>query len=132
MVVRKPNHQQIRPARIYQTITALMDHRVKPRLRVQEPIWYKVVESIPPSEILTRPLPPQHRIPNLNAKKASRLFQPQQLSYPEDALRREFYKDHPWELARPRMVIEMDGKDALRCDWSKGLRQRGMPLSGES
>lgn len=30
------------------------------------------------------------------------------------------------------MIIEMDGKDALRYDWSKGLRQPGMPLCGES
>lgn len=30
------------------------------------------------------------------------------------------------------MVIEMDGKDARRCDWSKGLKQPGIPLSGES
>ncbi|KAI0136790.1 mitochondrial ribosomal protein S25 [Xylariales sp. AK1849] len=131
-MVRAPAQRQIRPARVYQTVTTLMDHRIIPTLKVQQPVWYKVVESIPPSEMLTRPLPPQHRVPGHNIRKASRLFQPQQLVFDEDGLRRQFYKDHPWELARPRMIIEMDGKDALRCDWSRGLRQPGIQLSGES
>ncbi|KAH6657655.1 37S ribosomal protein Rsm25 [Truncatella angustata] len=133
-MVRKPDVRQARPARVYQTVTTLMNHRVQPQLKVQQPVWYKVIENIPPSEILTRPLPPQHKAydPRTSkVRKASRLFQPQQLLYEEDALRQRFYKDHPWELARPRMIIEMDGKDAQRCDWSKGLRQPGIPLSGE-
>ncbi|ORY56907.1 37S ribosomal protein rsm25 [Pseudomassariella vexata] len=131
-MVRKPHLRQVRPARVYQTVTKLMDHRVMPKLRVQQPVWYKVVESIPPSEMITRPLPPQHIIPKGKERKPSRLYQPQQLTYPEDKLRRRFYRDHPWELARPRMIVEMDGKDSQRCDWSKGLRQPGMQLSGES
>ncbi|KAK8107442.1 mitochondrial 37S ribosomal protein mS23 [Apiospora kogelbergensis] len=130
-MVRGPAQRQIRPSRVYQTVTTLMKHRIQPELAVQQPVWYKVVESIPPSEILTRPFPPQHKQPNPRARKASRLFQPQKLVYREDELRKKFYTDHPWELARPRMIIEMDGKDSLRCDWSKGLRQPGMPLSGE-
>lgn len=130
-MVRKPAQRQFRPARVYQTVTKLMDHRVQPGLKIQQPVWYRVVESIPPAEILTRPLPPQHKAPNPRTRKASRLFQPQQLVYEEDTLRRQFYKDHPWELARPRMIIEMDGKDSQRVDWSTGLRQPGMVLSGE-
>ncbi|KAI2632307.1 mitochondrial ribosomal protein [Hypoxylon sp. NC1633] len=124
--------RQIRPGRVYQTVTALMDHRIAPTLKVQQPIWYNVIESIPPSEILTRPFPPQHQKQNPKIRRPSRLFQPQQLIYEEDELRRTFYKDHPWELARPRMIIEMDGKDAQRCNWSRGLIQPGMPLCGES
>ncbi|KAI1471462.1 mitochondrial ribosomal protein [Daldinia caldariorum] len=119
------------PGRVYQTVTTLLNHRIYPNFKVQEPVWYKVVESIPPSETLTRPLPPQHKVPNPKARRPSRLFQPQELVYEEDELRRTFYKDHPWELARPRMIIEMDGKDAQRYDWSKGLIQAGMPLCGE-
>ncbi|KAL7624272.1 mitochondrial ribosomal small subunit component [Parahypoxylon ruwenzoriense] len=124
--------RQIKPRRVYQTVTTLLKHRVWPTVRVQEPVWYKVFEKIPPSEILTRPLPPQHKLPNPKARRASRLFQPQHLVYEEDGLRATFYKDHPWELARPRMIIEMDGKDAQRYDWSTGLIQPGMPLCGES
>ncbi|KAI1139574.1 mitochondrial ribosomal protein [Hypoxylon sp. FL0543] len=124
--------RQTRPGRVYQTATTLLNHRIFPKVRVQQPVWYKVVESIPPSEILTRTFPPQHKEPNPKTRRPSRLFQPQEIVYEEDELRKTFYKDHPWELARPRMIIEMDGKDAQRYDWSKGLIQPGMPLCGES
>ncbi|KAI1461214.1 mitochondrial ribosomal protein [Annulohypoxylon moriforme] len=123
--------RQIRPGKVYQTMTTLLKHRIFPFTKVQQPVWYKVVESIPPSEILIRTLPPQHQPPNPKIRKPSRKFQPQQITYEEDGLRKTFFKDHPWELARPRMVIEMDGKDARRYDWSKGLIQPGMPLCGE-
>ncbi|KAK3304125.1 mitochondrial ribosomal protein S25, partial [Chaetomium strumarium] len=60
------------------------------------------------------------------------LFRPTKIVHPEDQLRQEFYRDHPWELARPKLVLELDGQDARYRDWSKGLRQPGMALSGES
>ncbi|KAF2967142.1 hypothetical protein GQX73_g6412 [Xylaria multiplex] len=123
--------RQIRPTRVYQTVTNMLNHRISPEFKVQKPVWYNVIESIPPSEIVTRPYPPQHKIPNPKARRPSRLFQPQELVYEEDGLRHQFYKDHPWELARPRVIVEMDGRDAERYDWSKGLRQPGMPLCGE-
>jgi len=59
------------------------------------------------------------------------MFKPQPITYEEDRLRKEFYGDHPWELARPRIVLEQDGKDGQRCDWSR-IEQRGKPLNGES
>ncbi|KAI0116440.1 mitochondrial ribosomal protein [Nemania sp. FL0031] len=124
--------RQIRPARVYQTVSNIMNQRILPHKKVQKPIWYDVIQSIPPSETLTRPFPPQHKIPNPKVRRPSRLYQPQQLVYEEDALRRQFYKDHPWELARPRVIVELDGRDAERYDWSKGLHQPGLPLSGES
>ncbi|KAI0484446.1 mitochondrial ribosomal protein [Xylariaceae sp. FL0804] len=124
--------KKVKPGRVFQTATDLLNHRVLPGIKVNEPPWYKIIEITPPGQIAVRPLPPQHRTPNPRVRKPSRMFQPQQLVYEEDALRRTFYKDHPWELARPRMIIEMDGKDAQRFDWSKGLRQPAMPLCGES
>ncbi|KAI0900558.1 mitochondrial ribosomal protein S25 [Annulohypoxylon nitens] len=123
--------RQVKPGNVYQTMTTLLNHRIYTHTKVQKPVWYEVLESIPPSEILIRPLPPQHQKPNPRARKASRLFQPQPITYEEDGLRKTFYRDHPWELARPRMVLEMDGKDARRRDWSRGIMQPGMPLSGE-
>ena len=45
-------------------------------------------------------------------------------------MRKEFYGDHPWELARPRIVLENDGRDGQRCNWSQ-IQQRGRPLNGE-
>ena len=45
-------------------------------------------------------------------------------------LRREFFKDHPWELARPRILLEDDGKDSQKTDWSR-IQQKEKALSGE-
>jgi small subunit ribosomal protein S23 len=50
--------------------------------------------------------------------------------YPEDKLRSEFFGDHPWELARPRLVVEDSGNDAKGYDWSK-IQQKGKQLDGE-
>ncbi|KAK3392513.1 mitochondrial ribosomal protein S25 [Sordaria brevicollis] len=96
------------------------------------PLWLKALEAIPPAEINTRPYPIQHSPPNPRARKPRNLWRPTKIVYPEDELRRDFYRDHPWELARPRMIIELDGKDARYFKWGKGLRQPGMPLCGES
>jgi small subunit ribosomal protein S23 len=61
-----------------------------------------------------------------------RIFCPQDIRYEEDKLRFRFFTDHPWELARPRIVLEDTGNSHARADWSKGLIQPGIPLSGES
>jgi small subunit ribosomal protein S23 len=63
-------------------------------------------------------------------RKASKAFQPLPIAYPEDRLRKEFFADHPWELARPRMVLEDDGKDGQRRDWAS-IIQESKPLDGE-
>ncbi|KAI0395000.1 mitochondrial ribosomal protein [Xylariaceae sp. FL0594] len=126
--------RQVLPGKVYRNVSEILNSNT-PIVRgvfFVKPPWHSVLQSIPPSETLTRPLPVQHNLPNPKARRPSRMFQPQKLVYEEDALRQKFYRDHPWELARPRMILEMDGKDALRYNWSKGLRQPGMPLCGES
>ena len=45
-------------------------------------------------------------------------------------LRKEFFKDHPWELARPRLIIEDDGKDSQTTDWAQ-IQQKQKALTGE-
>lgn len=95
------------------------------------PAWYKAVGVTPPSEAIIRTIPPQLRQQNSKATKPRKLYKPQSIMFAEDALRTSFYKDHPWELARPRVVVESDGMDHRHVDWSKGLIQRGVPLSGE-
>lgn len=77
-----------------------------------------------------QPVQHRERKPNAKARKPSKLFKPQYLEYEEDQLRKEFYRDHPWELARPRIVLEIDGKDGQGLDWSR-LRQKGKAISGE-
>ena len=117
-----------RPLRVHQTATQLLTtERIS-----KPPPWYNVVGSITPTQALvrTQPLPHQKRKGRPSTKKASKLFQPQTIHYEEDALRKEFFKDHPWELARPRLVIENDGKDSQTMDWSR-IKQSEKALSGE-
>lgn len=104
-------------------MTRLLDTK---RMTVQPP-WYDVIASLPPSQRLVRPaLQGSHK----KGRKASRLFQPVEIKYPEDELREEFFGDHPWELARPRIVLENDGRDHERYNWSR-IEQPGKQLDGE-
>ncbi|KIX10313.1 uncharacterized protein Z518_01395 [Rhinocladiella mackenziei CBS 650.93] len=118
------------------------------------PGWTDIMRDVPPAQILIRQQAAQHpltktrtrTLPNGKTEqytqivepkrpksaKAGRLFSPTHLKYEEDALRRRFYSDHPWELARPRVVLETSGDQHKDADWSKGLIQPGIPLSGES
>ncbi|KGQ00888.1 37S ribosomal protein S25, mitochondrial [Paracoccidioides lutzii Pb01] len=116
--------------------------------------WLDVMADIPPASILVRnqaqPHPvvkqrvktvqgeskPQIEITtptgqNLASKKPRRIFQPKEIRYEEDELRKEFFRDHPWELARPRVVLENDGNDHQRYNWQR-IQQPGKRLDGES
>lgn len=123
--------RQIRPAKVYQMATAELRSRIMPKYQSVEPPWYSVLYNHPPAETITRTPAVKLRDANPKQKKPRNVYRPQQITFPEDALRQTFYKDHPWELARPRMILEMDGKDSYNLDWSKGVRQPGMALSGE-
>ncbi|KAF2736385.1 37S ribosomal protein Rsm25 [Polyplosphaeria fusca] len=116
----------LRALRVRQTAKALFDSKRNREL----PQWYNIVGDIPPGETLARPV---LRIPQIKgrAKKPSRLFQPLAIHHPEDKLREDFFGDHPWELARPRLVVEDSGNDSKRYDWSK-MVQPGKQLDGES
>lgn len=119
------------------------------------PNWVDIVRDVPPAQILirqqavkhplnkvrTRTLPSgkteQYLLQSTQSKKsksgkARHVFTPKQLRYEEDSLRRTFFSDHPWELARPRVVLETSGDQYKEADWSTGLMQPGVPLSGES
>lgn len=112
------------PLRVRSTAKALFDAKRTTEL----PQWYDVVGNIPTSETLARPVLRAPRVKG--AKKASKLFKPLPIVYPEDQLRSDFFGDHPWELARPRLVIEDSGNDAKGYDWSK-IQQKGKQLDGE-
>jgi small subunit ribosomal protein S23 len=114
-----------RALRVRQTAKALVDTRRDPAL----PPWYSIVGDIPPGETLARPVQRAPQVRN-KAKKPSRMFQPLPITYPEDKMRSEFFGDHPWELARPRLVVENSGNDAKEYDWSK-IVQPGKALDGE-
>jgi small subunit ribosomal protein S23 len=122
-----------RPQRVLRTADQLLEtNRI-----TQKPCWYNVIQDVPPSAMLTRPVfrdeshRPTHRAA-LKGKKASRAFQPLPLEYEEDGLRKEFFGDHPWELARPKVIVENKGDEWRGWDWSRGVRQKGKRLDGES
>ncbi|PWW78990.1 mitochondrial ribosomal protein [Tuber magnatum] len=124
------NLRRFRPLRVHQNASQMLEAG---RLQ-EEPAWYRVVGSIPPTTSLVRTIPPrlkERKNPWTKNHRPSRMYMPQKIEYPEDKLRTQFYRDHPWELARPRILVENDGKDYLKYDWSK-MRQRGKPLDGES
>ena len=113
-----------RAIRVRQSAKALVDTKRNDAL----PPWYDVVGNIPPSECLARPV---LRVPRpKGTKKPSRMFQPLPIHYKEDKLRSEFFGDHPWELARPRVIVEDSGNDAKGYDWSR-IVQPGKQLDGE-
>ncbi|KAL8797350.1 MAG: hypothetical protein Q9195_000504 [Heterodermia aff. obscurata] len=121
----------MRPLRVHHTAIQL---RTAGRISTLPP-WHSVVDSIPPAQALVRSQPLQHtpqtRPRKAKARKASKLFRPTNITYREDRLRRDFFGDHPWELARPRVVLENDGKDYEKNDWSM-IFQPGRPVTGES
>lgn len=82
------------------------------------PPWYQAISQVPPPQKLVRPPLQRTQRPG---KKSSGLFKPAKVGYEEDQLRWEYFNDHPWELARPRVVLENDGRDRERWDW-------GVPL----
>lgn len=130
----------VRPSRVYQTMkTKLSIPRTNPEfkedepMRIAVPVWLRTIERIPPSELLTRPNPTPHHDPDPRRRLPSKkFFKPQRIEFPEDELRRNFFRDHPWELARPRIAVELDGKDAWYVDWGAGIKQPGMQVTGES
>ena len=113
-----------RALRVRQAAKALVDAGMNKHL----PLWYNTVGNIPPSDALARPVLRAPR-PKGN-RKPSRMFQPMPIVYPEDHLRKDFFGDHPWELARPRIILEDSGNDAQNWDWSK-IQQPGKALDGE-
>lgn len=123
--------RNLRPSRVLQTVQRSLRIPITVDREVP-PVWLPVLARYPPSAMLTRPQPTVHQDPDPRVRRPRRLFHPQPITFPEDSLRRAFFKDHPWELARPRIAVETDGKDARYLDWSRGLRQPGQVVSGES
>lgn len=102
------------PQRVHQTASLLLETKRIPA----RPPWYDTIGTVPPSERLVRPALQRPQKPG---RKASRLFKPLNLKYQEDQLRWEYFNDHPWELARPRVILENDGKDHEKWDWGHAL-----------
>lgn len=115
-----------RPARVYDTATQLLATK---RITAKPP-WYETIANNTPPQILVRTQPVQHTGHKHATKKRSKLFRPQTIHYPEDDLRKEFFSDHPWELARPRVILEDSGTEYQEKTW-ESVRPEGNELSGE-
>lgn len=114
---------------------------LKGNLLKSTPAWLPAVTAVPPGPSIIRVRSKDNNTAALSEKE-KQLFQnnaqktainrhkekhlrtkpprPQPIRYPEDKLRREFYRDHPFELARPQNLVE--NKLALnRTDFSQLL-----------
>ena len=125
-------------------------HKQASRLLLQqyikkEPAWFQAVLDHPPL-----PLPPRapavredHDLPpheTLEARtKPSRHMRPPSrhplpIRYVEDDVRRQFFKDHPFEAFRPRTLVEegeIEQEHSVNgIQWTR-LRQRGRNPSSE-
>ena len=138
--------------RVRQLAQARADGQNKPTKLTEAASWIDVLHDIPPAQVLVRNRPQQHQLvrqrlktipgaskpqavfevqeKRIEPRKASRMFMPVEIKYEEDQLRKEFFRDHPWELARPRIILEKSGKDFERYNWSR-LQQPGKNLDGE-
>lgn len=128
-------------------------HYLKAGVIRNKPSWYNAVAAFPPATDLTKkPVNLQFNqrqdpFSQMFMKKdgrfktrANRAERQQQnnsvsripkLAFLEDQLRDVFYHQHPWEFARPKVLVENDGAEQLKCDWSHML-QFHKPLDGES
>ena len=120
----------LRPLRVHSTAKKLLTADRISNL----PSWHSVIDSIPPAQTLVRTQRIQHakqrKTQKPKAQKIGKIFQPSRIAYEEDKLRKKFFGDHPWELARPRLVLESDGRDYEKNDWSR-LPQTGRSANGE-
>lgn len=120
--------RHLRPLRVHHMASYMLETG---RLK-QEPPWYRVVAAVPPTTSLVRQLPVRmsKKRSQKISKRPSVLFKPKEIIYPEDGMRMQFFQDHPWELARPRIVVENDARDYMKYDWSS-IKQLGKQLDGE-
>ncbi|KAF8633006.1 hypothetical protein AX15_001603 [Amanita polypyramis BW_CC] len=122
-------------SQVHQQVSRLM----KAGYIKEEPAWFQAVLNHPPL-----PLPPKapaHRTsydqlpPKRMAEKMQPpLTKPLPIYYVEDDIRRQFFRDHPFEAFRPATLVEREG---VRDDhpirgneWTR-LRQRGRNPTAE-
>lgn len=124
-------------------------HYLRARTILDKPAWYDAVAATPPHLDLTKKphslkrADPATKLAGFGGSAKTRVLQKDRanrnheinrvpkLRFVEDQLRDVFYHQHPWELARPKVIVETDGDDNSRCDWLR-LVQLHRPLDGES
>ncbi|KAF7721736.1 mitochondrial ribosomal small subunit component [Apophysomyces ossiformis] len=112
---------------------------IKGNLIKEPPLWLPVLQAIPPGPSIIRSQNPEVNISAQTALEKewtvkdtltparhkqkhlkTRAPRPRAIVYPEDRLRKQFYKDHPFELAKPKILVE-DDSGLNRTDFSQLL-----------
>jgi small subunit ribosomal protein S23 len=125
-------------------------HYLQAGVLTKKPVWFDVLAKYPPNKnFLHEPKATaseqtvslrKDRIKSKNASPyktresqtpGKNPYKPNKLRFVEDELRALFYEQHPWELARPKILLENTGEDVNKQDWSS-IRQLNAPLDGES
>src|ERR1043165_7006753 len=104
--------QYASPTQLYNHVSRLLTGGIVKTL----PAWYSAMEKFPPRQNLLRdPLQSRkskkrHWLSNTKSHSQKHLKtkvpRPPTIHYMEDRLRREFYRDHPYELWRPQILME--------------------------
>lgn len=137
--------------KIQQQATSVLERTsayLKSGILREKPAWFDVVANHPPAKDLTR-VPktlkqstyqdPALKIINAKTRLTNKEIQNKnnsihkvpKIKFIEDELRDLFYKRHPWEFSRPKILIENNGDENSKCDWSHMI-QFYKPLDGES
>lgn len=125
-------------------------HYLQAGVLTKKPVWFDVLGKYPPNKnFLHEPKTPETAqtvqlakdvLKSKNAplyttrasqKPGKSPYKANKLRFVEDELRSLFFEQHPWELARPKILLENSGEDARTQDWSS-IRQMNTPLEGES
>lgn len=99
----------------------------------EEPIWYQAVLEHPPLPLPPKAPPSRHQYDlQVNPTQSTRpkLYDPKPLPivYLEDKIRRQFFRDHPFEAFRPSSLVEsaaIEDANPMRGEAWTRLSQRG-------
>jgi small subunit ribosomal protein S23 len=122
-------------SQVHQQVSRLM----KANFIQRPPVWYNAVLAHPPLPLPAKAPPartpydakPQEPTKASNPKNPP--IKPLPIYYVEDDIRRQFFRDHPFEAFRPRTLTEAEGVHPHQVsgkEWTR-LRQRGRNPSSE-
>ncbi|KAJ7596809.1 mitochondrial ribosomal protein S25-domain-containing protein [Mycena floridula] len=120
------------PSQVHQRVSRLMRGQL-----LEPPKWYQAVLDHPPLPLPPK-APPARSAFDTKISSSSKLRladpKPLDISYSEDSLRRQFFRDHPFEAFRPKTLTERgtisDPNPVSGETWTR-LRQRGRNPSSE-
>ncbi|KAI0673377.1 mitochondrial ribosomal protein S25-domain-containing protein [Trametes maxima] len=105
----------------------------------REPAWYRAVLDHPPLPLPAREPPSRTHFDApvdapLTRPSASKTIRPLPVQYVEDQVRRQFFRDHPFEAFREKSLVEgaaIESDHPIKGAQWKRLRQRGRNPSSE-